>query len=359
MPDFTRAAGSGRLSGLVYTGPAFDGVTDVSAPVQAAINQAVSTGLELVLPAGTAIIGTPLTASGALTLRGQRRDATQLKAKNALNAYVLTFTTTAGTGTVGARISDLTVDGNCGNQTAGGGIDAATAVQCSFERLHFINSYNWGLRLGPINGGAFGHHNRVVSCLFDATLTSAGNGGGVWCTSSDENWFSMSDFEYLGGSTAPVGSNPVALLDQAGLQKINNVNFVGGRNNAIHVRCQNTKLTQVGLCTFDGSAGDSVFLTGAQHQIVGNVFTSPGDQGSVAASGVNLEFGATLCVVHANVLETSQTVGKTRSLLREQNLGGTGSNIITHNTLKANAAATVALTELAGTASTTTPNLTG
>lgn len=334
-----------------YYGVTFDGTTDDAAALQIAIDQAILQKRPLFLNAGTILIGTALSISGPITIMGSGRESTTLKAKAALNDYVLSFTGgPAGVGIIAAHLRDFKIDGNSANVAAGGGIKADGAVQCTFERLHLTSCYDWGLKLGPITGGAFGHHNRVVNCLFDQGGLSAGFGGGVWTTSSDENWFYGSDFEYLGGGTAPIGSDPIMFYDQAGLQHIVATNFVAGSNNAIGLRIQNTKDTKVVGCTFDGTAGDSVFIAGNNCLIVGNVFTSPGDNGSAAASGVHLEFNTHYNVVSGNMLETATTNGKTRSLIREESTGGSGDNIITSNALVQNGTTTQGLLEPAGAA---------
>lgn len=349
------------VSNLAYIqaadyGAVFDGATNDAAALQAAINAAISANKPLMLSPGTAIVGTALSVTAPVTIIGAGREATTLKAKAALNDYVFVFNGPSNSGVIGAHFADFTIDGNSANVSAGGGIKADGAVQCVFERLHLTSCYDWGLKLGPMVSAAFGHHNRVVNCLFDQGGNSAGLGGGVWTTSSDENFFYGSDFEYLGGSTNPIGSNPVMLYDQAGLQHIVNANFVAGLHNCIGVRCQNVKDTKIVGCTFDGVAGDSVFIAGNKCLVVANVFTSPGDNGSAAASGVHLEFNTHNNIVSGNVLETSNTVGKTRSLIREESTGGSGDNIITGNSLVANAAATVALMETAGAATTIVRN---
>jgi hypothetical protein len=208
-------------------GATFDGTTNDAAALQAAINSAISTKKPLILSPGTSIIGTALSINGPLTIMGSGRSSTILKAANGLNDYVISFTGgSAGVGIIGAYFADFTIDGNSANQTGGGGIKGDGAVQCSFERLHLSSCYDWGMKFGPITGGAFGHHNRVMSCLFDQGGNSPGFGGGAWLTSSDENWFEATDFEYLGGASNPVGSTPVMLYDQAGLQHIIGCNFV-------------------------------------------------------------------------------------------------------------------------------------
>ena len=316
-------------------GAVFDGTTDDANSLQAAIDEAIDTKKALYLDAGTAIVGTALSIPSALTIIGNGRSSTTLKAANGLNDYVLKFTGgPAGVGVVGAYMADFTVDGNSANQTDGGGILADGAVQCSFERLHLTSCYNWGLKLGPITGGAFGHHNRVVSCLFDNAGGSAGFGGGAWLTSSDENWFVMSDFEFLGGATSPIGSAPIMLYDQAGLQHIIGSNFVSGSNNCIGIRVQNALDTKIVSCMFDGMSGDGIFLVANKCIVANNLVTGPGDAGSVAASGIHLEFNTHFNVISNNSLETSNTVaGRVRSLIREEGTGGSGDNLIEGNSV--------------------------
>lgn len=332
-------------------GVTFDGATDDASAMQTAINAAISSGRPLFLGPGTAIIGTTLSINTTVTIIGSGR-STILKAKNSLNDYVVTFTGgTAGVGIIGAHLADFKIDGNSANQTAGGGIKGDGAVQCSFERLHITSVYDWGLKLGPITGGAFGHHNRVNDCLFDNSGSSAGFGGGAWMTSSDENWFVETDFEFLGGTTAPVGSVPIMLYDQAGLQHIIGCNFVGGSNNCIGIRAQNVLNTKIIGCMFDGLAGDGVFLVANKCVVANNLITGPGDAGSTTASGIHLEFNTHFNIIASNSLETSNTVsGRVRSLIREEGTGGSGDNIITDNSVTwGTFGPTVALIESGGT----------
>jgi hypothetical protein len=329
-------------------GAVFDNATNDSVALQAAIAAAITANKPLLLGAGTAIVGAPLTISGPITIIGMGREETILKAANGLNDYVITFAAGAGNPVTGAHFADFAVDGNADNQTAGGGISADGAVQCSFERVHCYSSYNWGLKLGPMQGGAYGHHNRVLSCLFDNSNNSDGFGGGVWLTGSDENWLIACDFENLGGALNPVGSRPVALLDQAGLQHFISLNFVGGGNNCIGIRIQDQSNTRIIGSTFDGVAGDNIFIVGSSNIVANNLFASTGDQGNVAASAIHLEFGAHYNIVSGNNIQTDGDAGKTRSLIREESTGGSGDNLIVDNVLVQNAAPTVALVESAG-----------
>jgi hypothetical protein len=356
------AADSSKTLGLTWKdtpylfatdfGAVFDGSTDDTVALQAAFDAAASTGKTLILPPGTAIVGLTLPVDSPITVIGSGRRSTTLKAANGLNNYVISFSGgSPGAGIIGAHFADFAIDGNSANQTAGGGILADGAVQCSFERLHITSSYNWGLKLGSITGGAFGHHNRVVNCLFDQGGSSAGFGGGVWMTSSDENWFIGTDFEYLGGTSAPVGSTPVMLYDQAGLQHIVSCNFVQGYNNCIGIRVQNAFDTKIVASTFDGLAGDCIFLVANKCIVSNNLITGPGDAGDQPASGIHLEFNTHFNVISGNSLETSNTIaGQVRSLIREEGTGGSGDNLIEGNSATwGTYGPTVALIESGGT----------
>ena len=331
-------------------GATFDGTTNDASALQAAIDDAVTLGKPLFLEPGTAMVGTPLSIAAPVTILGSGREESILKATNGLNDYVIKFTGGApGNGIIGAHFADFAIDGNSANQTAGGAILANGAVQCSFERLHLFSVYNWGLLLGPITGGAFGHHNRAVSCLFDNSMGSAGFGGGATTTSNDENWFIACDFEFLGGNSNPVDSNPVMLYDQSGLQYIISCNFVSGGQNAIAIRIQNTKGTKVTGCIFDGTAGDGVFIAGNRCVVTGNVFTGIGDNGNTPASGVHTQFAATNNIISNNVFETSANFDRTRSHIREEQIGNSGPNLIEGNTFATLAfPPTVAAVESAG-----------
>lgn len=324
-------------------GAVFDGATDDSTAIQSAIDDAITTGKPILMPAGTAMVGTTLTINNTVTILGAGRDKTYLKAASGLNDYILTFASADADGIRAARLSDFTVDGNSGAQTAGGGILGDCTIQCTFERLHFTNCYDWGLKLGPTSGG-FGHHNRVFNCLFDNSGGSAGFGGGAWTTSSDENWFVACDFEFLGGASNPVDNNPVMLYDQAGLEFIVSCNFVSGYNNCMGVRVQNAKSTKIVGCTFDGTAGDSVFIAGQKCIVTDSVFTGTGDNGDTPASSVHLQFAAKYNVIANNSFETSANIAQVRTLIYEEQIGNSGENLIEGNTLSvATFAPTVAM----------------
>lgn len=355
----TRAPGRTRATpaapgSVIVPAASGDGITDDTAALQAAITSAASSGIPVQLKPGTYLVGT-LKVASPVTVLGSGIGRTTLKARKGLNAYVVAFSGgSPGTGIVGARFADLSIDGNGGNQAGGsasGGIRATGAVQCHFERLHVYSCLENGLSLQGIPGGAFGHHNRVHGCLFDNSgAGSKGPGRGIQLTSSDENFIESTDFEFLGGTG---GTNSACVLDQAGLQIISGCCFVGasGGHQQVHgVMIRDANRTQVVSSKFDGVGGTGVFVAGTKNVIASNMMTSIGDQGATAnsASGVHLEYGARANVVSGNSFESAGTAGRTRSFIREGSAGGAGYNAITGNTLSLQGAVGTAALELAG-----------
>lgn len=337
------------------------GVSDSAPAIQAAVNALPSSGGVIVMPAGTYKLGSPISLTVPCVFMGAGREATILTLANAVNDYAIKFTQAAGAIT-GAYFADFQINGNAINQTAGGGISANGAVECTFERIHFTNCYNWGLALQSQPGGAFGHNNRIINCTFD-NAAAAGFGGGLWMTSNDENLILGCDFQFLGGTAAPAGSStPVALYDQSGLHMIQSCTFVGSRGNnttIIGVRIQNMKKTRVVGCTFDGQGGDNVFCAGQECVIVGNMFTSIGDQSAAGANaaGVHLEFASANNTVTGNCFDSSSTNGKTGYFIYEQQIGSSGPNVITDNTMTVVGTLAVQAVLTAGTASQLRNNL--
>jgi hypothetical protein len=256
---------------------------------------------------------------------------TVLKVANGTNIWAMTF---AGPNDTRHRFANFTIDGNCLNQTTGGGgIYAVGAVWCVFEYIHFTSCWQAGLYLGPqpvVN--AFGHNNSITRCLFDQSINSSGLGQGIYLTSNDENQIQHCDFEYLGGAGAGTAA---AILDLAGTQQIVSCNFVNGGNNAYGIRCQDAAAnTKIVACNFDGMAGDCVFLATTNCVVSDCTFFEIGIAGVAGnASGIHLEYAAQNNSIHGNTLASSATNGQTRSLIREENIGGSGNNFIFGNTL--------------------------
>lgn len=314
--------------------------------IQAAITAATTAGTGIYVPPGI-YTHNALTISAAIEIAGAGWDSV-LKLANSANAYQITFPSTTDPGIRGAYIHDLKFDCNGLSQTgASGGINARSAIQCFFERLYFTAPYSVGLRLDGMSDGTFGHHNRVYACLFDNSGGVGGDGQGLLLTSTDENFIVACDFEYLGGN----GTEPRMVKDWSGLNYHIACNFVGGTNNCEGIRLQDCNRSRIVGCVFDGVSGSNVAISGTKHLVESCTFTFVGDQGSVAASGVLVDFGAIDCIISGNVFESSTTAGKTRSFIRETGSGGGGNNLITNNSFAAGAVLTVGKVEIGGTGS--------
>ncbi|MEV0472319.1 glycosyl hydrolase family 28-related protein [Streptomyces prunicolor] len=337
-----------------------DGFTDDTAALQAAVNAAAAAKTTVYLPTGTYLVSAPVTlpAGQGYALVGSGWGAS-VKLKGGSNCYI--FKMTAADTRIIMR--DLTIDGNCLEQgTAGssGGVDASGAVACRFDNVHFIACRDDAIYLGGMAGGAYGHNNRVIGCLFDESMTSLGPGRGIHMNSSDENQIIGCDFEFLGGSAGATFETAVCILDRAGTQFIDSCNFVGGAtNNTKGVRIQDASSTKVIGCNFDGTAGDSVFIAGTGNSVTGCTIFSPGEVGSLTGqvAGIHLEFGTKNNLISGNSLASSPTNGKTRSLIREEAMGDAGPNLITGNVFITKGTLTVAPSEIAGAGTIFTNNL--
>lgn len=314
-----------RYYNAKLAGAVGDGVTDDRQALQDALDNAVAEDKILYIPPGTYLISGAISVTARLAVLGAGWD-TVIKLADNTNSYAFVYD---GVFDNRGFIGYLKIDGNCAEQTAGGGIDAPGAVESLFEHVHFLNCFDYGLRLAGFNGGAFGHHNRVRNCQFDLTVNSDGVGGGIHLTSSDENYIVNNTFAFLGGAV-----NPRMINDQAGMQLIEGNTFVGsqgGTTNVHGVHLESGGRTSVIANIFDGVGGDNIFVKGQNHLIANNRFTSIGDQGTVAASGVHFEFEARGNVLSGNSFETSDgAAGDTRSYVREST-GDPGENTIIGN----------------------------
>lgn len=295
----------------------------------AALSSAINNG-PVVLSPGTFNLTEPITITAVNPQVIGQGWSSIIKIANGANDWAMIFN--PGGDGVRGLFSSFTLDGNSSNQTAGGGIHARGAVQSEFHFIHFTNCYTAGLWLDAFPSSAFSHHNKVVSCLFDATITSPGAGHGMLINSSDENYV-RSEFQFLGGTGTPT----YAIRDLSGLNVFQGCVFVGGRNNMGGIELRDGQRSSILNCCFDGVSGTNVFVASSSaHNISNNVFTSVADQSTVAGtySGIYLEFAVKECIITGNVLETSSTAGRTRTLIREDGSGGTGVNIIKDNVLR-------------------------
>lgn len=266
---------------------------------------------------------------------------TVLKVADAANIWAITFD---GAETR-CRIADLTIDGNLSGQTGdpSGGIWAPGAVECMFERIHFTACLTSCLVLGPQTGGAFGHNNVVLNCLFDNSMESTEEGNAISFASSDENVVIGCDFQFLGGSGTAMG----AIYDAAGTQTILGCNFVGGANDQPAIRVQDAAATKILSCNFDGVSGDAIFLAASNCVVQGNSIFGVGLLGAPGTfSGVHLEYGATGNLISGNSLSSSPNDGDSRSLIREESVGSSGNNAVVGNMLITKGTLTVGALDL-------------
>lgn len=318
-------AGISRYVDVTEHGALGTGIGDDSPGFRAAIAVALGSNQPLYVPPGVYPFSTTVEITESLFIIGDGESST-IRAGIGLNDYM--FTVNPINEDVRILMSNLKFDGNVSAQTSGGGILVNGAVEGQYTGLHFLNCCDWGLVLAGFATMAFGHHNRVLNCLFDSNFANPGLGGGIKMTSSDENLIIGSNFQYLGGSGT---ANPAMILDQAGLQIIQNCVFVGslgGNTNVRGVQLDSGNRSYVGGCTFDGVGGDNIFVKGQMHQLVGNRFTFPGDQGIGYHSGIHLEVGATENTIVACQFDAADAgANGTRSYIRESD-GDPGNNTI-------------------------------
>jgi hypothetical protein len=305
-----------------------DGVTDDTAALQGAVDAAALTNTIVYLPTGTYLVSAPISLppGEGMSIFGAGWDS-RVKLKGGSNCYVFAMT---GADTR-ATMRDMTIDGNCleqGTTGSSGGVYGAGAVACRFDNVHFIACRDNGLYLGPQTGGAFGHNNRIVGCLFDQSMSSTGPGRGIHMDSNDENQILTCDFEYLGGA----GTRPAAIYDQAGTQFIIGCNFVNGAHDVRGVHVQDAKSTKIVACNFDGLAGDNVFIAGQRCVVEGNTLFSPGIAGTAGqATAIYLEYASAENVIVSNVITSAPGAGVSRGAIREASDGGGGHNTIGPN----------------------------
>jgi parallel beta-helix repeat protein len=351
----------GWINAKLAYGAKGDGVSDDTVALQNAVNAAAAAKTAVYLPSGTYIVSAPISlpAGAGYSVIGSGWGTT-VKLKAASNCYVFAMT---GADT---RITmrDLTIDGDCleqGTTGSSGGVNGLGAVACRFDNIHFTACRDDALYLGGQTGGAFGHNNRIIGCLFDQSMNSLGPGRGIYFNSNDENQVLGCDFEFLGGAGGTGVETAVCILDRAGTQFIANCNFVGGAgNNSKGIRLQDCSSTKISGCNFDGTAGDSIFIAASGNVVSGNTIFSPGEVGTLTgqASGIHLEYGTKNNTVTGNSIASSTIDGRTRSLIREEAMGDAGPNLITGNTLITKGALAVGLFEIAGAGTVFKDNLT-
>lgn len=267
------------------------------------------------------------------TLRGQGW-GTILYAVNGLNDYVIKFPQTEGID-IWAIFHDFKIDGNCGSQSAGGGINAKGAIESIFERIWFYKCYDYAIKLTAVNTSplSYGHHNKVIACHFDEGSQSAGIGQGVYITQNDENFIMFCDFQYMGGSGRGVTG---AIQDQsAGLNDFSHNVFVSCKRG---IMTQDSSRTKMIGNTFDLVEEHNIVLKGQELLCMGNNFYSPGANNAGNAAPIYIDYYGDNIIVGNNIT-SHDTNGVTNSLIWDNgttDVGGDGftiggGNIITGN----------------------------
>jgi hypothetical protein len=261
------------------------------AAIQTAINKLPSTGGTVFVPYGNWPLSAPLTVPATMTSGFKLTGAgwaTSLTLANGVNDYALKFLA-GSSGMMGAEISHLKIDGNCANQTGGGGIDANGATNCLFDHLWIHAPYGEGIHIhnGTLSGG-FGIQSFVMNCLFDAGNTSAGNGRALSLDSTDQILIIGNVFREMGGSS---GTDADCIRDNNGLAAVigniftsnNSTSNVGGGG----IKSYSNFLRIIGN-QFESIPGGSVILLGNKHIVTNNQFLNIGKGAALAnsASGV-------------------------------------------------------------------------
>ena len=239
----------------VKTGAASIDVTDA---VQNAINEAH--GRQLIFPAGTYLIGGALTIGAPISIRGDGKGLSVLKAKAAFSdsSGMIKFAGTVS----GVLFRDLTIDGN---QDQNSGADymlihhnSATLSKLSFDNIEVKNS--------PYHGVYFGSAvSRVVfnNCDFKTNgMLGGGNdhGSNIYILGTNKITFTNCLFEDAWEHGAYLGSGEYV--------DVINCNFIGNgiRNpgaalsgSGLSYRCSNGKILG---CVMRGNANEGLSLLG-------------------------------------------------------------------------------------------------
>jgi hypothetical protein len=148
IPEWAPAGGSVSTVDSAYG----NGITDASAEIQSKIDIVSAAGGGVVqVPSGTYILNTTLTIPSFVTVTGKGISATILKVKDSVNVSAITTTDTStlinGVTAGGAKywgITDLTIDGNKANNTAGHGIYTYSRT-FKIERVKVMNAKQHGV----------------------------------------------------------------------------------------------------------------------------------------------------------------------------------------------------------------------
>lgn len=282
---------------------------------------------------GTYNIAAPVVISipKGLWIRGSGW-GTIFKPVNGFNDNVFEFNTTDLA--IWAKFSDFKFEGNASNQTAGYGIYAPGALECTFENLWFHEMYDWGIYLysiseSPLN---YGHNNRIDKCLFDEGIASPGKGGGIYMEHNDENSIINCEFQFMGGAGARADAlaDGYCIFDKAGLNRITNNAFVNCYNG---VMVRDSGNTVIADNVFDRMRYASCMLRGRQNTVRDNIFYQMGANTGLTnqAVGLYIEYYNSQSVV-GNWFISDGTNGVTRSFIKDNSdVDGGGDSQYTDN----------------------------
>src|SRR6266704_2899552 len=267
-----------------------NGITDDTAAIQSVINLLPPTGGDVYAPPGRYKLTSSLTVPSTV-LSGFRFTGggwgTVLSISNGMNDYAIKFLE-GSSGLNGAQISHLKIDGNCTNQTSGGGIDANGATNCLFFNIWVHAPFNDGIHIhnGTLAGG-FGVQSFVTNCLFDAGNTSSGNGRGLSLDNTDQIMVMGSVFREMGGTS---GSDAVCIRDNNGLAAV--IGCIFTNNNSANqggggIKSYSNFLRIVGN-QFESLAGGNVVLLGNKHIVANNQFLNIGKGAGSANSAAGI-----------------------------------------------------------------------
>ena len=280
------------------------------------------------LTEGTYYISSPINVSIAkgFTLAGTGY-GTVLYANNGLNDYVIKYPTADGFD-IWAYFQDFKIDGNNGNQTAGGGIFAKGALESVFTRIWIYKPYDWGIYFSETDSSplTYGHHNKVVECHFDEGQQSAGIGQGVYITRNDENTILDCDFQYMGGTSS---STTGAIHDvSSGLNNIIDCIFVSCQE---AIRFQDSSRSKVQGCTFDLVEDNNVVLKGEEILVIGNHFYQASANNVGNASPIYIDYYGHNTIVGNNIA-SHETNGTTKNFISDNGDASVGGyNLIEGN----------------------------
>ncbi len=273
-----------------------NGITDDTAAIQSVINLLPPTGGDVYAPPGRYKLTSSLTVPSTV-LSGFRFTGggwgTVLSISNGMNDYAIKFLE-GSSGLNGAQISHLKIDGNCTNQTSGGGIDANGATNCLFFNIWVHAPFNDGIHIhnGTLAGG-FGVQSFVTNCLFDAGNTSSGNGRGLSLDNTDQIMVMGSVFREMGGTS---GSDAVCIRDNNGLAAV--IGCIFTNNNS-------AKFLNIGKGAGSANSAAGIYTSNNQHIITGNYFNTDGTGTNGTQAFIFLDNNTSNSIVSQNVFDTS------------------------------------------------------